>query len=160
MVKSDSRLPSETFTIRVTETLYVHRPLKNADTVIEWAKSQGFTSTLSPDDMHVTVAFSRDPLDWDAVGDHFDEIRVGDGRGKRSVKPLGDKGAVVLKFASPELAQRWQAIRDAGASWDYPGYQPHVTITYDGAPGDLDAVEPYSGPLIFGPEHFDEINKA
>jgi hypothetical protein len=78
--------------------------------------------------------------------------------GPRLVERLGDKGAVVLFFASSALAWRHEDIGRAGASFDYDEYQPHVTITYE-APEDLDlrAVEPYRGKLVFGPEIFAEV---
>jgi hypothetical protein len=139
------------------KTLYVNRPLKNAGDLRAWAKAQGFTSTLDPEDMHVTVAFSRDPVDWNEIGDSFDEVRAGPNG--RSVEQLGDKGAVALRFEAADLAKRWQQIRDAGASWDFPGYKPHLTISYSGAPDDLDSVEPYDGELVFGPERFAELDE-
>jgi hypothetical protein len=76
----------------------------------------------------------------------------------RSIMPLGDEGAVVLMFDCPGLVQRHQQLHDIGASWDYPEYQPHVTVSYDGAPDDLSAVQPYQGDLVFGPEQLAEIN--
>lgn len=80
--------------------------------------------------------------------------------GARLVEPLGDKGAVVLLFNSSELAWRHEAIkRDADASWDFPTYQPHVTITYAGGELDLSKVEPYRGKLVFGPELFSEVDE-
>lgn len=139
-------------------TLYVSRPLRNAAELVDWAKGQGFAKTVPADDLHVTVAYSRDPVDWSAAGDHFDQVRARAG-GPRSVETLGDKGAVVLRFEHAELAQRWQAFRDIGASWDHDGYRPHVTITYDGAGVDLSKVQPFSGDLVFGPEEFAEIDE-
>jgi len=144
-------------------TLYVYRPLLNGDAFLRWAKSQGFKSTLTAGDLHVTVAFSRAKVDWMAV----DECWSGDGKGNllvqaggpRVVEALGPKGAVVLKFKSADLSWRNEAIREAGASWDWPEYQPHVTITYDGAGVDLAHVEPFRGELRFGPEVFEEIDE-
>jgi len=142
-------------------TLYVHRPLKNADALREWAKAQGFKATLPADDMHATIAFSKTPLDWNAVPDGFDSEIVpaspDQKDGARSVERLGDEGAVVLRFESTDLANRWRQFRRAGASWDYESYQPHVTITYDSGDVDLSKVVPYDGPLEFGEEAFDEI---
>lgn len=144
-------------------TLYVQRKLINTAEFIAWAKGQGFTTTTPADDLHVTVAYSRQRVDWmkagQAWGDENGNITIPAG-GARLVEALGDKGAVVLLFNSSELSWRHEAIRrDAGASWDYPEYQPHVTITYDGAGVDLSKVEPYRGKLVFGPEIFEEIDE-
>jgi hypothetical protein len=74
------------------------------------------------------------------------------------VQALGDKGAVVLLFASNDLKWRHDAFKEAGASFDFDEYQPHVTITYQVPAGlDLSKVQPYTGPLKFGPELFAEV---
>jgi len=138
------------------KTLYVSRPLLNAQDVIDWAASQGFPQTLAPEDMHVTVAFSKSPVDWDMQGAASGKVQVGQSPG-RSVEQLGDKGAVVLRFTSLNLQNRWQQLCDGGCSWDYPGYKPHVTITYNGEGIDLDSIEPYDGKLLFGPEVWAEV---
>lgn len=144
-------------------SLYVSRKLLNAAEFIAWAKSQGFDTTTPADELHVTVAFSRTPVDWIKAGaeawggDEKGEITVAPG-GPRIVEPLGDKGAVVLLFASSALSWRHEEIKRAGASWDYDGFQPHVTITYQKPEGlDLRTVEPYRGKLRFGPEIFAEV---
>lgn len=145
-------------------TLYVQRKLLNAAEFIAWAKAQGFETTTPADDLHVTIAFSRRPVDWMKVGETWSNdkdgtLNVAPG-GARLVEPLGDKGAVALLFNSSELAWRHEAIkRDADASWDFPSYQPHVTITYGGGDLDLSKVEPYRGKLVFGPELFSEVDE-
>jgi hypothetical protein len=48
-------------------------------------------------------------------------------------------------------------MRDKGASWDWPSYQPHITITYNPGEVALDKVEPYQGRIELGPEIFEEI---
>lgn len=143
-------------------TLYVSRKLLNGAEFLAWAKGQGFTKTLAASDLHVTIAFSRAKLDWMKVGDTWGnadgKLTVAPG-GARLVEPLGDKGAVVLLFNAAELSWRNMSIREAGASWDYPEYQPHVTITYEGGDVDLSKVEPYRGALEFGPEIFAELDE-
>ena len=140
------------------KTLYVQRKLLNADDLVRWAKQQGFASTVPAAEMHVTVAFSRAPVDWIAMGNPWGaklEIEPG---GPRVVEQLGDKGAVVLLFASDELTWRHDSMCERGCSWDYDSFQPHVTITYEGDPDlDLSKIEPYQGPLKFGPELFAEV---
>jgi uncharacterized protein len=145
-------------------SLYVSRKLLNGDAVVAWAKSQGFETTVPAGQMHVTVCYSRTPVDWMAMGQAWGEdqdgkLRVAPG-GARMLDVYGNlKQAIVLLFNSSDLCWRHEQIEQAGASHDYDNYQPHVTITYDAPTGfDLAAVEPYRGELIFGPEIFEEVD--
>lgn len=139
------------------KSLYVSRKLTNARDFISWAKSQGFETTLDENDLHVTIAYSTAEVDWNNFSPKNTKIIVKGG--KRTIQPLGDQGAVVLKFHTELLPARWQEFKDGGCSWDYEGYQPHVTITYNGNGTDLDAIKPYTGNLEFGPEEFEEIKE-
>jgi len=137
--------------------VYVCRKVKNADELIAWAKEQGFKSIIVPEDLHVTVAaYSRKHFD-PSFKDSFDSLRISGG--KRTVEPLGKDGAVVLKFESKELSDRWQEFKDAGASWDYPEYQPHVTLTYSNDV-DISKVDGYKGSIELGPEIVEKINDS
>lgn len=137
------------------KTLYVYRPLLNGSELHRWAATQGFRSALPKSELHVTVAFSRETFNWSDLQRRGGNLRITGG--KREIEKLGD--AIVLRFTSRKLADRWQQICDAGASWDYPGYKPHVTISYIGAPQKISNIEPYDGVLVFGPERFDEVNE-
>lgn len=155
-------------------SLYVNRHVLNATEIIEWAKEQGFTSTLAPEDMHVTIMYSRRPVDWSNIPKAYkqdEQIEIIDGApttlwstdesNLRSVVPLGDKGAVVLKIpGSYTLESRWSQLKEAGCSWDWEGYQPHVTLTYEGAPADLSGVTPFYRPIVLGPEIWEEVKDS
>lgn len=139
-------------------TLYVSRKVVNAADIIAWAKGQGFTSTLEASDLHVTITYSRTPVDWMAMGSTWeDDVKIPRG-GARLIEKF-DGGAVVLLFKSNMLEWRHREMVDAGATWDHPEYQPHITISYDGAPDDLSKVEPYEGEIVLGPEIFKEVNE-
>ena len=75
--------------------------------------------------------------------------------GPRLVEPLGSKTAVLL-FASSHLSYRHERIKQAGASWDFPEFQPHVSLTEEAV--DLAEVEPYRGKIVLGPEVFEEFD--
>jgi phage gp29-like protein len=141
--------------------LYVYRQVKNAAELLAWAKAQGFTSTLKAADLHVTVTYSKRPVDWFKMGSPWGPDGTGQlivpAGGPRVVDRLGDQGAVVLHFSSADLEWRHENMVNEGASWDFAEYHPHVTISYDGAPADLSAIEPYQGKLVFGPEVFEPI---
>lgn len=142
-------------------SLYVSRKLLNGAELVKWAKGQGFKTTVPSDELHVTVLFSRTPVDWMKMGSGWDQdadgkVKVAPG-GARLVEKLGDKGAVVLLFSSSSLSWRHEEMVRNGASHDFDEYQPHVTITYEGTDVDLTKVEPYRGELVFGPEIFAEV---
>lgn len=144
-------------------TLYVSRKVLNAGAIIDWAKGQGFETTLPAEDLHVTVAYSKTPVDWMAVAQAWTNKPNGNltssAGGPRLVEQFGE-GAIVLLFNNTELTWRHQDILDAGASWDFPEYQPHITFTYQPGSVDLDQVEPYRGVIELGPEIFEEITPS
>jgi phage-related protein (TIGR01555 family) len=145
-----------------TAPLYVSRPVTNAAAIIEWAREQGFKTTLPADQLHVTLAYSTRPVDWQLVPPLTDPMTVtvdnarDDGLPSyRWVTQLGDDGAVVLMFESAELRRRWQALVDAGAKWDHDHFWPHITLSYDaGAYLDAWQVNAYLGPIELGGERF------
>lgn len=140
-------------------SLYVMRRVVNVGDFEKWAKSQGIELQ---DDLHVTIAFSRQALDWMRVDheewnqDEEGQITIKPG-GVRIIEPLGDRTAVLL-FTSSTLTWRHEQIIRAGASHDYPEYQPHISLT--GEPVDIDSIEPYRGEIVLGPEIFEELDES
>jgi hypothetical protein len=136
------------------KTLYVNRPLLNANELIAWAETQGFKSVSKPEDMHVTICYAKEPFDWDDLEPAMDNVTIVNG--ERELHQFGD--AVVLVFDSPLLAEEHDEFMRAGASFDYPEYHSHVTITWQGAPRPLNEITPFDGNLQFGPQEFAAIN--
>lgn len=140
--------------------LYVSRALLGND-LKRWAERNGLKPFVA--DPHVTVLYSKTPVDWFDMGDswgNMDGTVVVEPGGPRKIERLGDEGAIVLRFASPYLRYRHDSMVERGASHDYPEYIPHVTLTYDAKDVDIDAIEPFIGELRFGPEIFAPIKEA
>jgi phage-related protein (TIGR01555 family) len=139
------------FRDRDLKPLFVQRKLKNVRELRAWALKQGISDIVK--DPHVTVLYSKRPVDWIEMGQPLDEEITVQAGGPRTVERLGDTGAIVLHFASTSLQYRHEDMIARGASHDYGEYQPHVTITYDPEKKiDVAAIEPYRGKLAFGPE--------
>lgn len=142
--------------------LYVYRPVLNGAEIAAWAKAQGFPTTLDPADMHVTIAFSRQPVDWMKAGEAWTsdpkgELKVAPG-GPRQLARFGPTGdAAVLLFASNDLNWRHEWLKEIGCSWDWPEYSPHLTISFSAGDLDLSTLEPYQGAIKFGPEVFEPL---
>ena len=141
--------------------LYVKRELLNAADLVAWAKKNGFDSTLAAEDMHVTILYSRSPVDPMKMG----ETWTSEENGGLTIKPGGpralerfNEGAVVLQFASWALESRHREMVEAGGSHDWPEYLPHVTLSYQAGDVELETLVPYSGELRFGPEIFEPLD--
>lgn len=138
-------------------TLYVSRRVVNASEILRWAEEQGIGNLMPAGELHVTVAFSRTPLDWMAAGESWSpRLEIGAG-GPRIMEQFGE--ATVLLFSAEELQWRHRSIREAGASWDHPDYQPHITLGYNVTGPALEDIEPYTGRIVLGPEIFAEIDE-
>lgn len=143
--------------------LYVRRDLLNGADLITWAKDNGFDTTISADDMHVTILYSRQPVDPMDMG----ETWTSEEDGGLTIKPGGpralerfNEGAVVLQFASWSLESRHREMVERGASHDWPDYLPHVTLTDEAPEGlDLSKIVPFAGELRFGPERFEPLDE-
>jgi len=143
-------------------TLYVRRDVLNAAEIVKWAKAQGFTDIVP--DLHVTITYSRTPVDWMKMGDNWSDNGKGGltipAGGPRLMEAFGDNGeAKVLSFASSALSWRHEDMKRSGASSDREEYQPHVTISYAADGPDLSEVEPYRGKIELGPEIFEELRE-
>lgn len=137
-------------------SLYVRRNVKNSADIKKWAEDQGFTNLV--DDMHVTITYSRDAIDWLKMGEQWQaEIKI-PGGGARIVEGLGGATAVLF-FISSELKYRNKSMRDCGASWDYEDYAPHITLSYGQTP-ELNNIKPYTGEIVLGPEIFEEVDQS
>lgn len=140
-------------------TLYVRRDVLNAAEIVKWAKEQGFAD-IEPD-LHVTITYSRDPVDWMRMGDNWSDNGKGGltipAGGPRMMDAFGDNGeAKVLLFASSSLSWRHEDMKRNGASSDHAEYQPHITVSYAAGGPDLAEVEPFRGKIELGPEIFEE----
>jgi hypothetical protein len=138
--------------------LYVCRYVDNAEDILNWARGQGVLNLLQPEDLHCTIAYSRAPVLWEKMDDAPEEINIPKG-GTRIVDYLGDEGALVLKFSSANLTNRWLSLINNGASWDHEGFQPHITLSYNAGGLDVTAVVPYNGPILLGEEVFAPLDE-
>jgi hypothetical protein len=138
------------------EPLYVSRPLlsDSAIALSAWARGVGLRNLTAQAEMHVTVAYSKAPVDWFRFASwSSSDMLVLPSGGPRRMEEFKN-GVVVLRFTSAALRDRWQEFRDGGCSWDWPDYAPHITVAADAGSVDLSRLKAFNGPLRFGPEEF------
>ena len=133
------------------KSLYVERKVLNATEVIFWCKENNIDFTIKPEDMHVTIAYSSKAVDWNDFVPDKNELRLNDRIG--TIKYFSD--CLVLTFDSFFLQTRWKYFVYLGCSWDYPDYDPHVSLSYVKTTADLSMK--YIGDIILGPEIFAKV---
>lgn len=135
------------------DSLYVNRPVINAQEIHDWAVRNGVPEPVAPADMHATQVYSRKAAPLEPLRD---EIVAGPTR----VAPIGDQGAVALHINSPEMQARFAEAKAAGATHDYPEFQPHVTLSYN-APGfDASKIAEPMPAVRLGPEIHAPLDEA
>lgn len=140
----------------VPTPLYADRPVVNDGGLRQWAIDAGLTDVLPAEEMHVTVTYSRAPVDVADVAP--DEAGL-------AVRPAGRavqlRSALAMPVASMALQRGHRRYRDAGASHDYGDqYTPHITLKYDPTPEDIAALEAaprFTGTIRLGPERHDVL---
>lgn len=81
---------------------------------------------VPPHDYHITTVFSRNTIDYEP--EHYEPITV-QPIGYELLGRPGDDPVLVLRVEHPKLNERFEHARALGASWDFPSYKPHITLT-------------------------------
>lgn len=137
-----------------SSSLYVSRPVLNGAEIYRWAKENGIKGRVPAAELHITICYSRKPLDWMQVGEPWDsELTIAAG-GPRRLECFKD--SLVIELSARSLKYRHQEIIEAGGSHDFGEYRPHLTIAqgYEKAPA---GVTPFLGAIKLGPEIFEEV---
>lgn len=103
--------------------MYVSLSVKNTDELTKFFKEQCLEVQ---DDLHVTLAFSRKQFN-PIIKETEITIEPNEILG---YEILGDEVKyLVLRFDNQEVNELWGGFIEQGASWDYPEYKSHITIT-------------------------------
>lgn len=134
--------------------LYVSRDVVDDGGLRKWATDNGLTGVLPMNEMHLTVTYSRDPVD---VADAPARDTGRSARATGELAMLGsDNDTLVMKLGKAGLQQDHNRYRKAGASHDYgDSYTPHITLKYDTTDADLEmlrAAPKFTGQIKLGPE--------
>lgn len=110
-------------------------------------------------DLHATLLYSQKHLpDYQPMGD-YQEPMVGDVE-QIEVWPTRDqKNCLVLRFTCDQLCERHQQLMDQHqATYDFPSYIPHMTLSYDVGNIDASQLPPYEGPIEIVREYSEDLN--
>lgn len=141
--------------------LFVRRNVVDPKPMLAWARGLGLKGIINTEDAHVTVAYSRTPVDWFALQGDPSDLLIMPG-GPRRLEILGKPGnqVVVLRFASAPLQYRWNYFCQQGCSWDWSEYSPHVTLAQSAGNVDIERALAWPGEFVLGAEIFGPVKDA
>lgn len=131
---------------------YIAVRVKNAQELHDWYSKQG-VEVIPNDELHCTIAYSKKDFEYTISKD---DIFVSEFNSK--LEPLGNDGAVVLKIYSQELQDRFNRCINAGATYDYPSYKPHITISYKEIENLDDIIQP-DFDIVLGDEYTNPLDE-
>ena len=117
----------------------------------DWIIERGIPNPVAAHAAHVTVLFSKTPVDvqvdrsreYHAHGVQFGVVR----------HRFDKSDALVLVLETPALVKRHEELIERGASHDYDDFMPHVTLTTNVENFDWKQLEVPHFSLIFGNEY-------
>lgn len=125
-----------------------HISPESKEVLAKHVKAMGVKNPCDSSAYHITTVYSKKPIDYKPSPEAI------------TVHPIGyavfghPNKVLVLKVEHPRLHERFNEARKAGATWDYPNYQPHITLATEVDP-DLDisqlAVPDFT--IVTGPEY-------
>lgn len=108
-------------------------------------------------DMHATVVYSRVPVEFPINNDLNEKV-------SREVQfhvfnTRDGKRALVLKIKSDYLTQRHELGTELGATYDFPDYIPHITLSYDVGDKNFSS-KPFKleKDLVIEREYYEDLN--
>jgi hypothetical protein len=118
---------------------------KTIDKIKHFCKENGVKNVLRSSKLHTTLLYSRKHLpDYTGQG-KIDpawigtptELDVWNTRSEDKDKP--STRCLVLKYKCKELEDRHTFLMDEhGATYDFPDYQPHISLSYDIGDADIE----------------------
>ncbi len=137
------------------DPLWLHRPLLNWRDIYAWGLEQGVRKMMPPEQLHVTLATVRQPVEWadDDLELQTDELTVPAGH-----KPVQIFGYTVkaLAFSDLRIERRHEILLARFPQMDHSMLRPHVTLFRGGKM----PKRAYHGELVFGPEIVEVFNEA
>lgn len=137
---------------------------ESRDIIAEYVYHIGIPNPLDPELYHCTIMYSRkphpdfEPIEYGKLQTQISHFLIFPSR-----CPVDGsvQQALVAVLDSPMLEARHHHIREVhGATYDYPSYIPHITLSYDVGEGfDLEGLPVLDTKIYLSGEYAEDINE-
>lgn len=136
------------------KTLWLYRPLLNTSDVVQWAYETGIKKIMPVNELHLTLATCREPVDWSGITLQTNQLVIPEGY--KTIQIFGYI-AKAISFGHPAVKERHEELAALLPTMDHSNIlRPHVTLMRGGKM----PREGYPGKLVFGPEVLEEFNET
>ena len=137
-------------------SLQIGRFVENNAMIAEIAQALGFEPLPN---YHVTIAYSRKAVNWNKPVfhplDNFMLVGIHD----MPILRLGpNEDLIALGLYAKALSERHKSLQDAGTSWDFEAYKPHITLGALNPATELPGTVTLPETLVLGPEYRETAN--
>jgi len=137
---------------------------KTINAIKKFIKDNDIPNPIEPEKMHTTLLYSRKYLpDYKAKG-KYDDILEGTPSGfEKWPSQPDDDGKVamclVLKYTCTALSKRHKELmKEHEATYDFPDYKPHVTLSYDVGSLQCKDLPKFEEPIEIVEEYAEDLN--
>lgn len=102
---------------------------KTLEQIKLFQETYGIPNPVLPEDLHCTIVYSRVKIPFMTSKESY---KASEGAKTKVFETRDNKRALVLALVDADgLKQRHEYGNILGATYDYPDYIPHVTVSYD-----------------------------
>lgn len=135
---------------------------ESCNKLIDWCTQNNIPNPVPKDKLHTTLLYSRKHLPDYVPQGNLPSAYIGLENGYDIWKSSSENptNCLVLKINCDDIVTRHKELMDTHqATWDYPSYDPHITMSYDIGGVDASKLDTSSiGELTFTDEYAEELD--
>jgi hypothetical protein len=127
------------------------------DAIVEFQRRNNIPDPVSPEDLHSTVVYSRTNIDWTPAERINLKVNT-DSSVLETWDTRGGKRCLVWHYYSSYQHKRFDEAMAKGATYDFPEYKCHITLSYDVGDFDTEALNKPDFPILLDHEFVEELD--
>lgn len=142
------------------QPIYISRSVINASDILHWFKNQGISNIVDDNDLHVTVVYSRNPVDMNTLILDTNNITIDPNDSIFKMDLFDENQCLVMVYHNNFMQERFNYFKQKQCSWDFPEYNCHITITNNFHQSNIKLTDLKAFPekIILGPEILEPLN--
>lgn len=126
--------------------------------IADYQSRNNIPNPVAPGDIHSTVVYSRVPIEWSPAEDLNIEVDTEDSIIEVWDTHEGKSRCLVWHYYSAYQHKRFNEAMAKGATYDFPEYKCHITLSYDVGDFDEEQLHKPSFNIVLDHEYVAGLN--